>query len=351
MNPIVEQLRMMPALRVVVTHAATRIGRGLTWSAMSLALLGSVRASQAEAVPPSVLPGLGPAATREAVDANQSPWRGVVRVQTDVGLHCTGALVDPRVVLTAAHCLFGRGTGRLVRPASIHVLTGYSHGEYAGHARAVTVEIGSGFAVGLNGQRLPSSPPDADWAILTLDTPLGTADRLLPLFRDLPPPGTPAMLGGDEQRPGAGHRRRRRLSGDRRDSRRQRAYAPSLLRRDARRQRCPLTRADSGSRLGRGRDCICRRGWHVRRLSRARRRDRRSLGCFALKEAAPGAGLYRRGGPSRMDHASNPRDGSPGAPVLAGDRGVDPTGHTERLERSCRREARAAAQSAEHDRR
>ncbi len=35
-----------------------------------------------------------------------------------------------------------------------------------------------------------------DWAVLTLDAPLGTADRVLPLVRDLPEPGTPAMLGG-----------------------------------------------------------------------------------------------------------------------------------------------------------
>jgi len=199
LNPIVEQLRIMPALSIVVAHVATRIARGLTWSAVSLAVFGPMSLSQAQVIPPSMLPGLGPAATREAVDANQPPWRGVVRVQTEIGLHCTGALVGPRVVLTAAHCLFGRGTGRLVRPGSMHVLTGYSHGGYAGHARAVTVEIGSGFAVGLNGQRLPSSPPDADWAILTLDTPLGTADRLLPLVRELPPAGIPAMLGGYEQ--------------------------------------------------------------------------------------------------------------------------------------------------------
>ncbi len=145
------------------------------------------------------MPGLGPGGARQTVDVDQPPWRGVVRVQTDVGLRCTGALVAPSVVVTAAHCLFGRNTGRVVQPGSIHVLTGYSHGAYASHARAVSVEIGAGFALGLDGQRLPSSPIDADWAMLTLDTPLGTPDRVLPLAREVPPTETRIMLGGYEQ--------------------------------------------------------------------------------------------------------------------------------------------------------
>lgn len=189
----------MPARSGGVGRLATKIARGLTRSVIVLPVTGSSSSSHAQSIPPSARPGLGPGAVRVMVDANQSPWRGVVLVQTEIGLHCTGALIGPRVVLTAAHCLFGRGTGRLVRPSSVHVLTGYSHGDYAGHARAVTVKIGPGFAVGLDGQRLPSSPPDADWAVLTLDTSLGTADRLLPLARALPTIGTPAMLGGYEQ--------------------------------------------------------------------------------------------------------------------------------------------------------
>jgi len=176
-----------------------RLGPARVRSAGALLLGGALPIAAAAAQP--VLPGLGPEAVvaRVPVDAGRPPWRGVVLVQTEVGARCTGALVGPRAVLTAAHCLFGRGTGRLVRPGSVHVLVGYALGGYAGHARALSFTTGSGFALGPDGQPLPAAPPDGDWAVLALDAPLGAPDRVLPLAPGVPPPGTAAMLGGYEQ--------------------------------------------------------------------------------------------------------------------------------------------------------
>lgn len=152
----------------------------------------------AREVPRSTLPGIGLEVNRVPVDVNTSPWRGVGVLQTELGAHCTGALVAPRIVLTAAHCLFSPRSRRYVQPSSIHFLVGFSRGDYTGHSRAATYVTGRSDALDADGRHVPS-PPDADWAVVTLVAPLGTPDRIIPIQRTPPPPGAALALGGYEQ--------------------------------------------------------------------------------------------------------------------------------------------------------
>lgn len=50
-----------------------------------------------------LLPGIGPDDRRVAVDPARPPWDAIAKVQSEIGNRCTGALIAPDVVLTAAH--------------------------------------------------------------------------------------------------------------------------------------------------------------------------------------------------------------------------------------------------------
>ena len=100
-------------------------------------------------------------------------------------------------MLTAAHCLVAPRSGNLVQPETLHFLLGYDRGRFAGHGRVIGYHVAPGYrpdAPGVGG-----GPRGADWAMLVLDAPLGTPDRMLPLLEAPPPPRTPLMLGGYQQ--------------------------------------------------------------------------------------------------------------------------------------------------------
>jgi len=75
----------------------------------------------------------GPARGQEALQGLQTAddaagWEAVGRLDIDGKGFCTGALIAPDLVLTAAHCLFDRDTGARVDPARIEFLAGLRNG-------------------------------------------------------------------------------------------------------------------------------------------------------------------------------------------------------------------------------
>lgn len=129
-----------------------------------LMLLACAVGAGAAAGPARVLPGIVGDDDRQIVSPREYPWSAVGRLNTGSGPRCTGTLVAPDRVATAAHCLFNRRTGNPVRPESVHFLAGYGRGEWLATARAVAIRRGA---------EGPPGDPARDWAIVTLARPIG----------------------------------------------------------------------------------------------------------------------------------------------------------------------------------
>jgi protease YdgD len=144
-----------------------------------------------------LLRGVGAHDPRGRLDPERLPWRAVGKLQavsTNLRSLCTGTLVGPSTVLTAAHCVYNPRTQTDFLPGSLHFLIGYSGSRYAGHAIGVKIETGPGYDAGRVEATMGS-----DWALISLDTKLGSPDRILPIMGESPQVGSYVMLGGYQQ--------------------------------------------------------------------------------------------------------------------------------------------------------
>ncbi len=141
------------------------------------------------------LPGIKGEDDRVIVESLEWPWSAVVKVNRHTGGFCTGVLIAPDKVATAAHCLWLSRTGNWLRPEALHVVENYRRGDWTADSVVVSYVMGPDEGLPREGD---NAATHLDWAVLTLETPLGEGVDLAETD-EVVSPGTVVLQAGFSQ--------------------------------------------------------------------------------------------------------------------------------------------------------
>lgn len=160
---------MRPNIRFVYAGLKNVVCIGVI---LSFAAVGGAGLAHADmSVPAKALevPGIKGDDNRVRVKIADYPWRMIGRLNRN-GSHCTGILVGPSTILTAAHCFWDKRRKQWSVPSAFHFVLGYEKGEVKAHSKIERFELPDGLPPT---QTTKKPTVENDWAIAKLEKPLG----------------------------------------------------------------------------------------------------------------------------------------------------------------------------------
>ena len=108
---------------------------------------------------------------RIVVDGSKAPWQAIGQILTADLFACTGILISPQHVLTAAHCIWNKQSNMLMPADYIRFETGYHRETYLAARAVKRIKLPAQYQL-KDDQPINLNNLANDWAILELVSPI-----------------------------------------------------------------------------------------------------------------------------------------------------------------------------------